>query len=78
MPSSETPIKTLDTKVQLSFLVGEYIDVPRGCYTLILQGEDMEALHSEPSRLHLMFLFIWLVLFCILYNKSIIVSIVLS
>lgn len=50
MPWDKTPIKNSGYKAQVSFLVGEHIDVPGGGCSLIPWGEDIKALLSGSSE----------------------------
>lgn len=59
-------------------LVDEYIDVQGGWCILIAPEKGTEVLHSGWSPTCPGCLFIWLVLICILYNKTIVLSVALS
>ena len=75
---NETPMKALDTEAQVSFLVGEHIRCA-GRVThshSTVRGQRGSAFRTLPALI--MCLFIWLVLICILYSQTVIVSIVLS
>lgn len=51
--------------------------MPEEWHTLIPQGKDKLCIW-DPPILHSMHLFIWLVLICVLYSKTLIISIVFS
>ena len=63
---SNLQLKLCYTEAQWHLLTGEHTDVPVGWGTLIPQGEGMNALRWDPPRPCPMYLFIWLVLNCIL------------
>lgn len=73
-------IKTLNTEVRWNFLVGKHSDVQGEWHAWILRAEGLEALcPPTPPRPCPIHLFIWLALLvCILYNKTVIMSMVFS
>ena len=74
---NKTPITTLDTEAQLSFLVGDHINVLGGWVVPpIPQGEGIGAVHLGPSQNSPCAS--CLLLISILYNKTVIISLVLS
>lgn len=74
---NEASIKTLGTKAWETFLVGECIDMPGVWCTLISWEEIMKFCIQYPPRASHMCPYIWLVLICILDNKTVIINVVL-
>lgn len=70
---NKTPIKTLAAQSSCE-LSGWWYTLP----TMVTCPEDMETPCLGPSWSLPMCLFIWLFLICILYNRTVIVSVVLS
>lgn len=72
-------LKTSDTKALVRFLMEEQIKVPGRHCLLILRREQWKKLCvQDPSRPCPICLFIWLVLICIIYNKTVNISAFLS
>jgi hypothetical protein len=72
---NEIPIKPLNTKAQRSFLVRSVLE--KKC--ILANRERASIIYIQDlSRPHFMWLFIWLPLIYILYNKTVIISVVLS
>lgn len=76
--SDETLTLSLGTKAQLSFRAAEHVDVPAGWCVLIPQDRAWKFHVQDPSRPFPVCAFVWLVLICNLYNRTAILSIVLS
>lgn len=78
MQHKKSPINTLDLIVRWSLLVGEPPDEPWKWFALIPQREARKLCISNPVRPHLICLFNWLALICILYSQTITVTVVLA